>query len=171
MHRLFIGLQLPDSFNQTLATWRMQHVDWPVRWTRATDLHLTVIAPWEVASPQAAINAMQSLNGFFQPQTVLFDVIKFIHPDEPRMLWVEGQPSTELLDMKQRLHSVFERPNEDQAFRPHVTIARCWADQVQALKDQVETISWSTTCNALVLYESRIDHFGSRYKALATVSA
>lgn len=170
MYRIFIGLQLPDTLHQSLADWRLHHADWPVRWTRAIDLHLTMVPPWEVESTHQALNALHSLNGFFQTQTVTFDTIHFIHPDEPRMLWVEGPSTPELVDIKQRLHSVFERPAEEQPFRPHLTIARCWADQVQAIKDHTETIAWSVACPALVLYESKRDQFGSRYKVLGSVT-
>ncbi len=171
MHRIFVGLKLPDTLHQTMAAWRMQHADWPVRWMRATDLHLTIVPPWEVDSVQTAVNAFYSLNGFFQPQTVRFNTIHFVPDDAPRMVWTEGQPTPELNDMKQRLHSVFAQPAEAQAFRPHITLARCWADQVQVIKQYTETVDWTTTCTALVLYESKRDQFGSRYKELAVVTA
>lgn len=170
-HRIFIGLQIPETLQQQLSSWRMQHAEWPVRWTRVGDLHLTMVPPWEVESVQTVINNFYNLNGFFKPQTVNFDHIRFLHPDEPRMLWAEGDANAELIDMKQRLHSVFERPTEEQTFRPHLTLARCWPDQVTQLKDTVETINWPIQFDALVLYESKRDHFGSRYKVLATVNA
>ncbi len=170
-HRIFVGLQLPDHLHQQLANWRMQHADWPVRWSRAGDLHLTLVAPWEVESLQPAINAFQTLNGFFKAQTVAFDSVRFLHPTEPRMLWLEGPSNAELTDMKERLATVFERPAEEQAFRPHITLARCWPDQVRAIQDTVETVQWPISFEALVLYESKRDQFGSRYKTLATVTA
>lgn len=171
MHRIFVGLKLPDELHQTMAAWRMQHADWPVRWMRATDLHLTVIPPWDVESSQAAINSFYSLNGFFQPQTLTFDTIHFVPAEEPRMVWTEGKPTPELTDMKQRLHELFQQPAEGQAFRPHITLARCWADQVQAINGYTEAIQWTAACGALVLYESKRDQFGSRYKELAIVAA
>jgi 2'-5' RNA ligase len=170
-HRLFVGLQLPESFHSNLATWRMQHADWPVRWTRATDLHLTMVPPWEVDSVQPVINAFYTLNGFFKQQSITFNQIHFIHPEAPKMLWVEGEPTADLTDMKQRLHSVFERPTEEQAFRPHITLARCWPDQVAAIQQTTEAIHWVVPFEALVLYESMRDHFGSRYKVLASIAA
>ncbi|MFA6475684.1 MAG: RNA 2',3'-cyclic phosphodiesterase [Patescibacteria group bacterium] len=170
-HRIFIGLQLPESFHKTLADWRMQHADWPVRWTKTGDLHLTLIAPWEVESVQPVINAFYTLNGFFNNQTLTFADIKFLHPDQPKMLWVEGSASPELLEMKQRLHTLLERTTEEQPFRPHVTLARCWPDEVQNYKDKTEPVNWPVTCTGLTLFESRRDQFGSRYRTLATVEA
>lgn len=170
-HRIFVGLQLPENLHTQLANWRMQHADWPVRWTRAGDLHLTMVPPWEVESIQPVINAFNTLNGFFQPQNLEFDSLRFLHPDEPRMLWVEGPTSAELTDMKQRLHTLFERPTEEQAFRPHITLARCWPEQVSLIKDTVETVRWPFQFESLVLYESKRDQFGSRYQVLATVTA
>lgn len=170
-HRIFIGLQLPETLQQQLGAWRMDHAQWPVRWTRATDLHLTVVAPWEVESLQPVINTFHTLNGFVQPQTIPFDRIHFVPTEAPRMLWLEGDSTPELTDMKQRLHSLFEQPAEDKPFRPHLTLARCWADDVQAIKDTKEAVQWPITCGALVLYESRRDNFGSRYKVLASIAA
>lgn len=171
MYRIFVGLKLPDTLQQTMAAWRMAKADWPVRWMRAIDLHLTIVPPWEVDSIQTAVNGFYSLNGFFQPQTVCFDTIHFIPDDQPRMVWTEGQPTPELQDMKQRLHSLFQQPAEAQAFRPHITLARCWADQVEQIKHHTETVQWEATCSALILYESKRDQFGSRYKELAVVNA
>ncbi len=171
MHRIFVGLQLPKSFHTHLASWRMQHADWPVRWTRTTDLHLTMVPPWEVDNVQSVINSFYTLNGFFKQQTIQFNQIHFIHPEAPKMLWVEGPSTSELIDMKQRLHSVFERPTEEQAFRPHVTLARCWPDQVSSIQHTQDAVDWNVTFDSLVLYESTRDHFGSRYKLLATIAA
>lgn len=170
-HRIFIGLQLPRSFHQTLADWRMQHAEWPVRWTRSSDLHLTIVPPWEVESVASVNQTFNSLNGFFQPQTITFNSIQFLHPDAARMLWVEGSANSELLDMKQRLHTVFARPAEEQPFRPHVTLARCWPDEVTQIKTNLETVTWPVHFETLVLYESCRDQFGSRYKVLGTIAA
>ncbi len=131
--RLFIALPLPEPVVEKLGaiTERLQSREWPVRWTTANTVHLTLHFIGEVEPSQAELIRM-ALPGEVarhQPFTMQTDRLG-VFPDrrKPRVLWMGLEGDTERLaalhDGIGHLLAGLDLEVDERAFAPHITLGR-----------------------------------------------
>ncbi len=157
-----------------------ERTDWPVRWVRPLDLHLTVkflgaTDPGRVPAIEAALRL--ACRGTATLPLAPRELGGFPRLTAARVLWAgyEAEPSLELL-----AHRVEQGcaglgfPVEGRPFRPHVTIGRIRESRslaraaIQELEHRV--LRNGFVADRLVLYDSITGPSRAEYTALATIS-
>lgn len=132
--RIFIAINLPPAIKRQLVSFQKKMVHLPFRWTKEDNLHLTLIFIGYIDDDQVfeVCQLVQKVGPKCRPLELVFERICYGPPGKsPRMVWVEGQTSQPLAELKDKLEDVlFESPDtgydqkEVRALRPHVTLGR-----------------------------------------------
>lgn len=177
--RCFIGLPLPEEYQQELrtvvATWKPR-LRSRLSWTKPGNWHMTLKFLGEVsevslehviqslAEPLGAGFVLRAGGGGFFPNQA-----------KPRVLWVGvrqgGEDCRGLAGEVQRRLAVLGHSAEGRAFAPHLTVARIkearpdpWPDLLRELHVRV----WpEARMDRVVLWESRLDPDGPIYRQVA----
>jgi len=84
---------------------------------------------------------------------------------KPRLTWIEGKPTPELLNLKSFVEGIIEKRDvEKREFIPHITIARFEGKNSCRFKE--EKIKFEETINSFCIFESRLSPKGANYKVL-----
>jgi 2'-5' RNA ligase len=126
--RVFVGVKLAAEMAHELGRMARELEGPGVRLVANGDLHLTLVAPWNEASPSAAIATMrQAVAGCPAFALTIQHVGYGPDPKRPRFLWADCAPSAELAALRAGLLGSFGQ-TDDRPFRPHVTLARIRAN-------------------------------------------
>ena len=122
--RLFVGIKIAPEIAGELAKIANAVADPLVRRIPATDLHLTLVAPWNEEDIAAATQALTAVLKPIRSFDLAFEhVVYGPTRDRPKLLWTECAPTPELAVLGKLLslafHQIDNRPS-----RPHVTLAR-----------------------------------------------
>ena len=182
--RLFIALSVPDAARQRLAGIQrvVRELDLPLRTTRPTGLHLTLVFLGETREERVPeIRAAMDAAGEVVPPfpIALGELGVFPNLRRPRVLWAglsEGVSTLALLHTRlaERL-GTRGLVTEERAFRPHVTLARArgeWSPpKLTALRELLSstaTASESWQAGEVLLVQSRLHADGAQYVTLYT---
>jgi 2'-5' RNA ligase len=131
--RVFIAINLPKKIKNRLEEYQGRHGGLPVRWIKKDSLHLTLVFIGYVTDDQLLqiCRSAREVAVKLKPLFINFKKILFGPLNRPpRMIWLEGEASRELIKLKKELESAlldgdsgFYRP-ENRAFEPHITLAR-----------------------------------------------
>ena len=133
MPRVFIAIQTPIELQQVLGDIQstFQSASLPLRWVKPSHLHITLVFLGEtpVAQLEKVSQAMTQAVTGISPFTVkALSLGCFPRPSQPRVLWMGvHDPSQTLAHLYQQLITALQDlgfAGEDQAFHPHVTLAR-----------------------------------------------
>ncbi|MBU2265014.1 RNA 2',3'-cyclic phosphodiesterase, partial [Patescibacteria group bacterium] len=101
--RIFIAINLPEKLKKRLKEYQEQHDALPVRWTKTASLHLTLVFIGYVDNEQMleACKITRKIAEEMEPFFINFKRI-LLGPigKEPRMIWLEGEVSEELVQLK-----------------------------------------------------------------------
>lgn len=181
--RLFVGLALPDNYQQQLGDlakhWGVSLAS-RVTWTKKGNWHLTLKFLGDVALAQVDDVARALKTVTFTSFTIRAGGVGFFPAKgEPRVLWVgltEGGEAVADLGVKveMTLDSLGFAP-ETRPYRPHLTLARIRkskGDDWGALAKGIGAIAWQpVTMNGFVLWESVLGPKGPSYRRLADIGA
>ncbi len=122
--RLFVGIKIAPEIAGELAKIANAVADPLVRRIPATDLHLTLVAPWNEEDIAAATQALTAVLKPIRSFDLAFEHVAYGPTrDRPKLLWTECAPTPELAVLGKLLslafHQIDNRPS-----RPHVTLAR-----------------------------------------------
>ncbi|MGF1606074.1 MAG: RNA 2',3'-cyclic phosphodiesterase [Rhodothalassiaceae bacterium] len=126
MHRLFVGLELPDRIKGHLIA-LMGGLE-GVRWQTEDQLHLTLRFIGEVdrAKAEDIRSALGLVSG--EPFDVKLEGVGYFGPDRsPRLLWAGVADPAPLKHLHEKLDQALTRVGiapESRKFKPHVTLAR-----------------------------------------------
>lgn len=168
-HRLFVGIDLPESVRDSLAC--LQSGVRSARWVAPENLHLTLRFIGEVDGAQAQdIHDSLSMLDAGRLTVELRDAGCFGPDRRPRALWAGVAPSRELDELKGRIDGLLTRagvPSDARKFAPHITLARLRGDSRREVGARVAEISPSVggrfEVEALVLFQSHMSASGSYY--------
>lgn len=122
--RLFIGIKIAAEIADELTKIARAIPDSSVRRVPATDLHLTLVAPWNENSVDAAAGSLADALALIHSFDLAFTHIDYEPARErPTLLWAECAATAELALLKRLLTAAFHQ-TDDRPFRPHVTLAR-----------------------------------------------
>ena len=131
-HRIFIAVNLPKEVIKQLVNYQSKWPELPIKWTKPENLHITLIFLGDVNDSELVEICKTSREIIEQHHSfgINLNQICYGPPKKmpPRMIWVKGQKSQELSDLKKDLESaLLEKVNfhqENRAFSPHITLGR-----------------------------------------------
>jgi 2'-5' RNA ligase len=180
--RLFAAIPIEgDALTALEAVLReLTATDWPVRWVRPAQLHLTVKFLGEVEEervPPLRETLEQATAGMHPLAFELGELGAFPNLTRARVLWagLEAEGALELMvDRVERGCEALGFPIEGRPFRPHVTLGRL-RDGGRLPSDAVRRLealapSGNFLADRLVLYHSRPGAGGHEHEPLATLS-
>jgi 2'-5' RNA ligase len=158
----------------------LRATDWPVRWVRDDNLHLTLkffgdVSADRLTAVEAAVRSAGAGTGALAVR--LTELGTFPKRGRVRVLWagVESPPALELLqDRIERGSESIGFPADGRPFRPHVTLgrvrdgARLPPSGIDALGIRLEPVSF--VVDQLMLYESVLGAGGARHQPRLTLA-
>lgn len=149
--RVFVGLKIAPQIATELALLAAPLKKLPVRLVEPADIHLTLVPPWQEASPPAAIDRLARVASGFAAFPLSFQHLGYgPQPKRPHLLWADCAASDELTALRAALLQAYGQTDE-RPFQPHVTLARIRGngaaiarkqpiDRPLALTQRVETV-------------------------------
>jgi RNA 2',3'-cyclic 3'-phosphodiesterase len=130
--RLFIAINLPDEWKETLSK-PMESIAWigkGVHWVEPKGMHLTLKFLGDVEREQVdtltdALKPIAEVNPGFHVR--IAGTGAFPSPRRPRVFWAGISAPEELLHLQHRIDEATQLlgfPAEDREFKPHLTVAR-----------------------------------------------
>jgi len=122
--RVFVGLRIGPEIADQLAALADQLKGTRARLVATSDIHLTLVPPWQEASPERAVGRLCRVASMFKPFLLSLCHIGYgPQPRRPNLLWVDCAATDELGALRNSLVQAFGQ-EETRPFRPHVTLAR-----------------------------------------------
>ena len=122
--RVFVGLKMAPEVAGALARIGHELARFDVREVAADDIHLTLVPPWNEASPSGAAERLRLVAERLGTFTLAIQHVQY-GPDRrrPRLLWADCLASAQLMALRQALLDTFGQ-TDPRPFHPHVTLAR-----------------------------------------------
>lgn len=136
--RIFIAVNLPEKVKDKLVEFQDKYDYLPVRWTREESLHLTLTFIGYVDNEEMLeiCKIARELAAKIEQFYISFKRIVLGPPGKPpRMIWVEGEPSLALAELKKKLENLLIAgetgflESEKRPFSPHITLGRIKMEQ------------------------------------------
>lgn len=122
--RVFVGVKAAPGIARELARLAAGLENPPVRPVAPSDIHLTLVPPWDEASIPDAIERLRGVAGRFGAFGMTFEHVGYgPRPKRPRLLWADCAASDEIAALRAALLQAYGQTDE-RPFRPHVTLAR-----------------------------------------------
>lgn len=122
--RIFVGLKVAPDIARELVEFAAGFKELCVRPVAATDIHLTLVPPWQERSTDQAIARLRNTACMFAPFSLKFQHLGYgPQPERPRLLWAECAATDEIAALRLALMQAFGQ-TDARPFRPHVTVAR-----------------------------------------------
>lgn len=169
MHRLFVGVELPERVKTHLLM-LMGGLD-GTRWQAEHQLHLTLRFIGEVPAEQAEdIRSVLSTVSGAPFDVTLEGMGTFGKLRQPRTLWLGVQDADPLKHLHEKIDQALVRaglPPEQRKFKPHVTLARFRKPSFGKLDAYLERHAGVSvpgfTVTRFTLFESHLCTDGARY--------
>jgi len=175
-HRVFIAISLPEEIKRELYKYYDKWPELPAKWTSKDNLHITLeflgdLTDVEIADTCKIVGEVAKKHGCF---SISLNKILYGPPKKvpPRMVWVEGEKSNELADLKGDLQELLlEKVSfkpEGKSFSPHITLARIseWEFKKFDLDERPEVnedIDLTFTAESIEVMESELKRGGPVY--------
>ena len=122
--RVFVGLRISPEIADQLTAFADQLKGTRARLVATSDIHLTLVPPWQEASPDRAVGRLCRVASLFRPFLLRFPHIGYgPQPRRPNLLWVDCAATDEIGALRNSLMQTFGQ-EDNRPFRPHVTLAR-----------------------------------------------
>lgn len=135
----------------------------PIKWVREPNLHVTLffLGYIDDETTGKVCEAAAEIGKRHEIFDINFNEIVLAPRENPRMVWLIGEPSEPLLklyeDIEKKL-GIFKAPKK--SFRPHVTLGRLRKNKWQTLKSPPEIKENFTLSIPLESVEIMASHFG-----------
>jgi RNA 2',3'-cyclic 3'-phosphodiesterase len=122
--RVFVALKIAPEIADELAQLARGLQPFPVRLIMASDIHLTLVPPWNEVSIPDAVEKLGRVADRFGAFILEFRRVEYgPEPRRPRYLWAECAAGQDIAELRAALLLTFGQTDE-RSFRPHVTLAR-----------------------------------------------
>jgi 2'-5' RNA ligase len=178
-HRIFIAINLPEEIKKELKASQSQWPELPIRWTKPENLHITLVFLGYLSDEDLleVCNLTREVAQRNKPFSLNLKKICYGPPKKmpPRMVWVEGEKSQELGDLKNDLeNSLLEGVSfhrEKRAFSLHITLGRIrrweWKKIEPEERPEVnKEIDLTFEVNSIEVMESKLKRGGAEYTVL-----
>lgn len=171
-HRIFLAIPTPFALQEQISQFQSRFSSIPVRWVTGSNLHITLVPPWEETNPDTVIRQMQTALSKrpFKPFPVSFSKITFGPSSKnPRLIWAKGNDSTDATQLKEWLERLTGHFSEYPRFNIHLTLARFRPEDFPSFQIQTlnEPVDWSMNVDSFVLMESHLRQSGAEYRELS----
>lgn len=171
MHRLFVGLEIPEAIKMELI--RLRDSVRGAQWQQFEQLHLTLGFLGEVDSNQLTV-VERVLDEPLAEEFFLRvrGVGCFGDPDSPRNLWAGVDAEIKIVKLHSVLVSRFKEVGvaiNEEGFKPHITLARFDKNPGSVKRIILQNSRFdspSFKVNQVALFESSAGLYGSNYKIL-----
>jgi len=189
---LFRAVPLPDDVVALVdaVTKRLEHEEWPVRWTASGNAHVTLhflggVEPERTQLLRLGLPAVVARHDRFDLRTA--DLGVFPNMKRPRIIWLGLYgPAHRLHTLRADLGALletFEIELDDKEFHPHITLGRVRDARKSRIRDLPATIRarieqaaatgevthkspMAVPVNEVLLVQSRLEPDGPRYEVV-----
>jgi len=187
--RIFVAVDLPGQVKKKLLAFQKDWNHLPVRWTKEANLHLTLVFIGYVDDDEMleVCRLAKEAVKKHSPFEINFNEICLGPPAKsdgwptrpPRMIWLSGEKSLALADLKNDLEEVlldsggsgFNR-RDNRAFNPHITLARIRQAEWKQLSGRPEIekqVSFIVPVESVMVMESHLSRSGAEYAVLENI--
>lgn len=181
MRRVFIAINLPDSAKEQLIKFQKKWSDFPVRWIRAENLHLTLaflgsLSDQEVGRVCENLTEMELKQ---YPFLISLNKINYGPPGEkiPGLVWAQGEECSQLDLLREEVSNILKSSigfiPERRNFLPHITIGRVKKWEWKKIEPEErlnisENISINFEVQSVEIMESKLKRTGAQYIELGS---
>ena len=168
--RIFVAIMASKSIKERVLAWRKTYYDFPFRWIKAKNLHLTLFPPWEEQNPEVISKKLQILTNQIHPFELNFNYIEY-GPSlrKARLIWLRGEDNPDLLKLQTNISNLLkgiQKTKNQKEYKPHLTIARFNSRDLKKLPKIHTKIQWKQQIGSLALVESVQIERQTEYKIL-----
>lgn len=176
VRRMFIAINLPEPLKTELLSYREKWKDIPCRWTAKESLHITLVFLGNTSDTelQEISKILHKVAVKYAPFSIELSRISY-GPSlkDPRMVWVEGKASKELLSLQKDIAKEFVE--EKRSWALHLTLARLNELEFRRIDpterpDVEEEISVSFPVHSIEIMESKLKRGGAEYTICESIS-
>lgn len=178
-HRIFIAINLPAEVKKELGFYAEKWPELPAKWTEKENLHITLEFLGHITDEELVdvCSAVKEVSKRHVPFSIVLSKVCYGPPKKmpPRMVWVEGEKSDDIADLKDDLQDfltekVSYRPDE-KGFSPHITLARINEWEFRKIEPEErpevnEDIDLVFTVESIEVMESELKRSGPVYTIL-----
>ena len=168
--RVFVGVKVAPEIAHELARLARSLERFSVRLVPTSDIHLTLVPPWNEASIPMAVEKLRAVADGFGTFVLIFQHLAYgPQPRRPRLLWAECAATDDVKLLRAGLLRKFDQ-SDDRPFRPHVTLARIRGNGSAITRRQPidQELSFTQQVGSIELFQSPPPG-GSGYKILASL--
>jgi RNA 2',3'-cyclic 3'-phosphodiesterase len=174
MKRIFVGIKISGDLASEIAFWQKRYrKKLNVRWISRKNLHITLIPPWYENDIAAVFDKLDGVRPGFYPIKVSFQKVTFgPNPKVPRLIWVEGEASQKIYELKSGIEKLMGVSPEKRGFKLHLTLARFKEKDFGSfsLKKLDDKVLWKMNAGSFQVFESILSPLGAEYKVLREIS-
>lgn len=184
--RIFIAINLPEAIKNKLAEYQkeidesfLEENFHPVRWVKKDNLHITLefLGYLREEEIEKIKKILFEISQYFPVFKIKLTEICYAPEKEkiPRMIWIKGEKSDILSEIKKELDKKLEErisfKSERREFTPHVTLGRIrkWEFKAIPLNERPEIekdIELEFKVNSVELMESILKRSGPEYQII-----
>ena len=172
--RVFVAIMASKSIQESVLAWRKTYYDFPFRWIKTKNLHLTLFPPWEEKNPEAISKKLQFLTNQTHSFELNFNSIEY-GPSlrKARLIWARGEDNLDLFKLQTNISDLLkdiQKTKDQKKFKPHLTIARFNSRDLKKLPKIYTKIQWKQQIDSLALVESAQIERQTEYRILAKLT-
>lgn len=171
--RLFVSVPLSDRLQKRLSAEVSQWKTYPVIPTRPGNFQVTLLFLGFIMEEEIPriIEALEDAVVDIEPFELHLTEIKAEPDEHPTMVWFSGEPSEELLRLRNQVAESLDYLSPgSKSFRPHVTLAKVRRGKFEALEtkpDFSKTLNVVESVDSITLFESTTENGKRVYLPLA----
>ena|SRR3989338_8500082 len=169
MPRIFIGIKMSKKIEDLATNWSSDKLNWPVRWIKPKNLHLTLIPPFYEDNIEMITDKLKTIPPLAGAIGINFHTISYgPGPGNYRLIWAVGNPSLELEKLKVELEKSLNLKSEARRFLPHLTLARFRPEDFSKLRVKIlnEKINWDEEIRTFTIFKSILRPDGAEYEVI-----
>lgn len=178
-HRIFIALGISDGLVSAISNWESSFASESkdtyskIRWLKRENLHLTLVPPWY--EDDGGIGRVKGLLSSVRKERFVLDFRRVTYgpnPKRPRLVWLEGETSRGLVNLRDSLCEILGKEIEKRPFLLHLTIGRFRENEFSsfAVKEINDKFIFKEEATSLLLMESHLERSGAEYSVLHKIN-
>ncbi len=125
MKRVFIGLKTTPNLENKILNWRENKLNWPVRFIKPQNLHLTLVPPWDSFDISRVIDKLSKISLKEKSIDLNFNLIDYgPNSNNYCLIWALGEYNEKLDNLKNKIEDCLGVSKSKRSFLPHLTLAR-----------------------------------------------
>ena len=178
-HRVFIAINLPEDVKRALTRYEEKWPEVPAKWTVRDNIHITLVFLGDLTDEESANVCIitKEVAERYGSINIILNKILYGPTNKlpPKMIWVEGEKSKEISDLKNDLEkSLLEKVRfapDGRGFNPHITLARIRETEFRQIEPEEipevdENIDYNFMIESIEVMESELKRGGPQYTVL-----